>query len=497
MPSNAFTRQRSAEAAAEFHARITALGGVVLGEYRNSRTGIHVRCPAGHDCYPVRDRLRRGDGICPTCRGGSHGEIAAAAAFRARLAELGAELLEPEWLGNRSKHRAICAEGHGCYPTPSGVRRGQGICRTCADRDPITAAAAFYARVAELGGTVLGEYSSAHVKVRTLCAAGHECYPIPQTVRKGGGICRTCSRCDPAAAEAGFRALLAELGATLLEPRWLGSDEPHRVRCAAGHECAPKPNKVVNCGRGICRTCSGRDPVAAEAAFLATLGERGATPLYEEWRGVNAPHHIRCRQGHDSFPAPAHVQQGTGICRVCARRDPATAEAEFRERLAKVGAVPLYERWLGALQPHHVRCAAGHDCYPRPASISQGFGPCRTCKGQRWDVFYVVASPLEVKFGITSGDPAGRLRVHVRNGFTRVIRIVETLPGGIALDVERAVKAALALADERPIRGKEYFDISCLALILDVADSWLTEPARAERDGEVVAVWLQDELFAA
>ena len=423
--------------------------------------------------------------------------LAAEAEFRTRLEELGATLLEPEWLGGKSKHRVICVAGHDCYPTPSSVRSGNGICLTCAGMDQAAAAAAFYARVAELGGTVLGEYSSAHAKVRARCGAGHECYPIPQTVRKGGGICRTCSRCDPAAAEAGFRALLAEVGATLLEPAWLGSDRPHRVRCAAGHECAPKPNKAVNCGRGICRTCSGRDPAAAEAAFLATLGELGATPLYEEWLGANAPHHIRCRQGHDSFPAPAHVREGTGICRVCARRDPATAEAEFRERLAKIGAVPLYEKWLGALQPHHVRCAAGHDCYPRPASVSEGRGPCRTCKGQRWDVFYVVASQLEIKFGITSGDPAGRLRVHARNGLTSVIRIAETLPDGIALDAERAVKAALALAGERPIRGKEYFDMSCLALILDVADSWLGSLDAPVASPTIVREWMQDMLFAA
>lgn len=348
--------------------------------------------------------------------------------------------------------------------------------RTPAPRRPdsIAAEAAFRKRLDELGATLLEpEWLGALRKHRVRCANGHDCLPCPHDVQRGNGICRTCSRCDPAAAEAAFRARLAELGAALLEPRWLGSDEPHRVRCAAGHECAPKPNKVVNCGRGICRTCSGRDPAAADAAFRATLSAFGATPLYDEWRGVRAPHHIRCQKGHDSFPMPAHVQQGKGICRVCARRDPATAEAEFRERLAKIAAVPLYGEWLGALLPHHVRCAAGHDCYPRPASISEGRGPCWTCKGQRWDVFYVVTSPLEVKFGITSGDPAGRLREHARHGFTVVIRTIEALPGATAFEAERAVKSALALAGERPTRGKEYFGISCLALILDVADSWL------------------------
>jgi hypothetical protein len=50
---------------------------------------------------------------------------------------------------------------------------------------------------------------------------------------------------------------------------------------------------------------------------------------------------------------------------------------------------------------------------------------------------------------------------------------VTDLPGTVALDAENAVKSALALAGEKPIQGREYFDASCLALILDVADSWL------------------------
>ena len=46
-------------------------------------------------------------------------------------------------------------------------------------------------------------------------------------------ICRACAGRDPVAAEAGFRARLAELGAELLEP-YRNSGTPHHVRCAAG-----------------------------------------------------------------------------------------------------------------------------------------------------------------------------------------------------------------------------------------------------------------------
>lgn len=74
------------------------------------------------------------------------------------------------------------------------------------------------------------------------------------------------------------------------------------------------------------------------------------------------------------------------------------------------------------------------------------------------------------------------------------------LTGTVALDAENAVKSALALAGEKPVRGREYFDFSCLALILDVADSWLgAADRRAEtiENAAVTTVWLQHELFAA
>jgi hypothetical protein len=46
----------------------------------------------------------------------------------------------------------------------------------------------------------------------------------------------------------------------------------------------------------------------------------------------------------------------------------------------------------------------------------------------------------------------------------------------LAAEVERAVKSALALAGERPIRGREYFDAGALGLVLDIASNY---PIRA------------------
>ena len=128
--------------------------------------------------------------------------LVADAAFRARLKELGAELLEPEWLGVQQKHRALCRNGHECNPRPDDVQRGRGICRACAGRDPAATEAAFRARLAELGAELLQPYINSKTAHHARCAAGHDCYPQPNGVQQGRGICAVCADRDPAKAEA-------------------------------------------------------------------------------------------------------------------------------------------------------------------------------------------------------------------------------------------------------------------------------------------------------
>lgn len=100
------------------------------------------------------------------------------------------------------------------------------------------------------------------------------------------------------------------------------------------------------------------------------------------------------------------------------------------------------------------------------------------CAGKEWNVFYVVADDANgvVKFGITSGDPRPRLYRHARDGFVRVIRLLESLPDDVAPRLERAVLAALRNACEEPVRGLEYFPSRVLGLVLNMVDGWTEAP---------------------
>lgn len=456
-----------------FFDRVAELGGTVLEDrWLGARVRHRVRCAAGHETTPLPMSVRVGGGICRICAG--RDSQAAHDAFRARVAELGGVVIESTWLGNNTPHRVRCAAGHDCNPQPGSVQQGRGICRACAGLDSRTAERAFRDRLAELGGTLLesGWLGSA-TPHRVRCAAGHEGTTRPADVRKGRGICRTCAGNDPRVAEREFRERIEELGGTVLEEAWLGANAAHRVRCAQGHETTPKPANVRVRGR-FCRTCARRDPRLAETEFRASIATLGGELLEPEWRGANEPHRARCAAGHMCFPRPGHLRAGRGMCRTCARKDPVQAEREFHVALRRFGATLLEERWLGSNVPHQIRCAVGHNCKPRPSAVQQGQGVCRSCAGRKWDVFYVVQHDGLglLKFGITSGNPRPRLKQHARAGYRRVIRVFTNLPHGFARRLEMAVIVALRRAEIAPASGREYYDIGALGAVLDIADNY-------------------------
>lgn len=416
-----------------------------------------------------------------TVRKRSTRSLQAEAEFRARVAELGGEVLEATWGGAQKQHRIRCAAGHEGRPRPTDVQKGRGICRACAGNDPKAAEAAFRARLEELGATMVEpEWLGAIVRHQATCSAGHTCYPIPHMIQQGRRICIECPRTGSIAAWEKFRVRVGELGGEVLDTEWRGNRQTYSVRCSAGHVIRIWPIGLHQ-GRGICSMCSGVSPQGAWEKFRSRVEQLGGVVLEEAWKGNDEPHACLCSEGHQCAPRPGHLRKGVGMCRTCAGMDPRVAEAAFRARVEELGGEVLEPTWLGSGKPHRIRCSKGHECTPAPGGVQQGHGICRVCAGKVWDVFYVVADEINdtVKFGITSGDSRPRLKNHARDGFDSVVRLIEGLPGDLAPRLERAVLAALRDAREAPVRGREYFPARVLGLVLDVVDGWTTSPAPA------------------
>jgi hypothetical protein len=130
--------------------------------------------------------------------------------------------------------------------------------------------------------------------------------------------------------------------------------------------------------------------------------------------------------------------------------------------------------WQGAHARYAATCPKGHSCNPLPAGVQRGEGGCAACRGLVADAFYVVSGPEGVKFGITSGDPAARLRQHRRDGYTEQHLVRSGLPLGVARDLEHELKQLMRTADVPPVRGREYFPAPVLNVVLAVAEEWLS-----------------------
>lgn len=374
----------------------------------------------------------------------------------------GCELLVDTRGWCRTHYRRVNRKGD---PGPVGTRHG----------DSVKAEQKFREQLEELGATLLEPgWLGANVPHRVRCANGHIASPYPGNMRRHrtGGVCVECSRInDPRSrnAESRFRRRLTELKAELLETEWVGTSHSYRVRCWCGYETNTWPSGIL-AGGGFCLACNGLDPKGAEARFLARLAKDGATPL-EPYRTARLPVKTICAAGHECFPTQENLKRGGGVCSACSGCDPKEAHRRFLERVAALGGEVLDTGWLGSNTKHRVVCANGHHCSITPNNLDYS-SLCKSCALRNPTVFYVVINRNRnrLKFGISSGNGSNRLGNHRKAGYETVVRLITEMDDSRTL--ESLVKSTLHDAGMEPIKGREYFDVSALALILDIVDNY-------------------------
>ena len=197
-------RKTPEEAKDAFHDNVARQTGRVIGPYLTALKPVECVCAVGHTCWPRPASPHKGNGMCDSCAQDNRGipkKKNAERVFRDAVENWGGQVVG-SYLGANEPVKCICPEGHICGPRPSAIWRGEFICRTCSGTDPKLVHCAFYRRVEELGGRVVGTYVSATQPVECICGVGHTCWPKPSKLRQGRGLCRICSGKDPATAEA-------------------------------------------------------------------------------------------------------------------------------------------------------------------------------------------------------------------------------------------------------------------------------------------------------
>lgn len=184
-------------------------------------------------------------------------------------------------------------------------------------------------------------------------------------------------------AEERFLSAITKLGATPLYEEWKGSQAPHRIQCIKGHECAPWPSSVFR-GQGICKECVGLSPKVAWSAFRQLVTDDGGVVLEERWLGAVVPHRVRCSAGHVTTPRPHDAKATGSFCSVCAGRNREAAWESFRELVTESGGIVVEAEWLGNHTLHRVVCRGGHAIGVRPSKVtSRKRIPCQECQYEK------------------------------------------------------------------------------------------------------------------
>lgn len=68
-PSGRDSRTKRERGSDSFQSSMHAVGAIVMGPYIDANTKVHVQCVKGHDCYPYPSNISSGYGVCVSCSG--------------------------------------------------------------------------------------------------------------------------------------------------------------------------------------------------------------------------------------------------------------------------------------------------------------------------------------------------------------------------------------------------------------------------------------------
>ncbi len=298
----------------------------------------------------------------------------------------GGVLLSRGYLGDATKLRWRCAEGHVFRQTPGGVKQRKW-CRLCgwaraAERRRAGTADRLRRTVARHGGAILsGRYLNSRTPLRFRCANGHEWVVVPDSILQGNW----CRRCSNEARHAGqkervlrrLQKIARKHGGVATGTVFARGRTRIVFRCARGHVWHSLPATVDR--GGWCQVCL-RDSYLERLRKVAE--ERGGQVLSRIYVDEDTRLQFRCADGHRFEQRAADTVRGSWCPRCGAlrraekRRSPAMARflGIVTERRGTV-LTPVY---VNSQTPMRFRCAEGHEWQTVPSSIVRGSW-CRAC----------------------------------------------------------------------------------------------------------------------
>lgn len=119
----------------------------------------------------------------------------------------------------------------------------------------------FYAKVTEMGGTVLGpEWKNASTRYRIKCSQGHLVErTAANIVHEKLKICNVCNPSNQSRSKDVIRVqfddFIAKLGFTRIDTHWASMISRILIKCPAGHEVNANPGNCMRSRKIVCNPC--------------------------------------------------------------------------------------------------------------------------------------------------------------------------------------------------------------------------------------------------
>jgi len=277
--------------------------------------------------------------------------------------QLGGACLSPTSASPTGELRWRCAANHEWNARTAAIVEGRW-CSTCERTEQIREQrlAQLRALAVHRGGVCLsGVYVRSSDPMRWRCRHGHE------WEASAGRVLRStwCPYCSGRRATLeGLQALAAKRGGECLSTEAGRKSDPHRWRCAHGHEWSAPPTKLRE--GSWCPTCSPRNRVTL--AMLQELARsRGGVCLARRYTGVSQHVRWRCEAGHE-WSAVVHAVKSKTWCPTCAGNSRGSL-SRLREVARERGGRCLATVYVNAQTPVPWRCAEGHTWSAVPSAV--------------------------------------------------------------------------------------------------------------------------------
>lgn len=363
---------------------VRSLGHIPLVPYPGAAKPWKMKCgECKNEISPRFNSLQSGKSGCSNCGHSRAGERKRRENSVSAVRDMKARHLKPlvEFPGANKPWKSECLKcGEVTSPRLSGLRQGQGGCKTCGIKSSAKSRMLTQSQANAIAKkkklVPLEPYAGANKKWKCKCLrCGKVSSPYFANIRDGVYGCGWCAKklVDPE--EARKRMVKAGLEPLVAYP---GSDVGWLCRCTECKRDVSPTYGSIRAGQGGCKWCKSRNPWVDSSEAIEKLIDNQLQPL-EPFKNSHAKWKSRClRCERIVHPSYHDVKQGSGGCKYCAPNF--VNEERILKVMKKAGLIPLdkYESSRKPWKVQHENC--GRTFFVEYANIRSG-SSCRYCAG--------------------------------------------------------------------------------------------------------------------